>query len=177
MYLFFAEITGFALCTIIILAFLSVVIKNFWCRYLCPYGALLGAVSWLSPFKVTRNVETRIDCELCTKACPSAIKVHKAKRVWSDECMSCYQCIEVCPVKDALIMSTQNNEEGNPGLGLCHPRHGRLRQHHRARHAQRALAKHDRQRRISQAIPTVRFPTLPALSRRGARVWSQRLTT
>jgi len=102
MYLFFADIDTVALWTILGLVVLSVVIRNFWCRYLCPYGALLGALSWLSPLKITRNESTCTDCKLCTKACPSAIRVHKHTRVWSDECMSCYRCVEACPVKDTL---------------------------------------------------------------------------
>ena len=106
MYLFFAGITNFALWTIVIFMVLSLFIKNFWCRYLCPYGALLGAVSWLSPMKITRTSSTCIDCELCTKACPANIKVHEANRVWSDECMSCLACIQACPVKETLEMRT-----------------------------------------------------------------------
>ena len=102
MFLFFANITSFALWSIIVLMILSVFVQNFWCRYLCPYGALLGALSWLSPVKVTRNASSCIDCELCTKACPSNIRVHAASKVWSDECMSCLQCVEVCPVKETL---------------------------------------------------------------------------
>jgi polyferredoxin len=102
MYQFFANISTFALGTIGVLMVLSVVIKNFWCRFLCPYGALLGIAGWLSPLKITRNKSTCVDCELCTKACPSNIKVHKAGRVWSDECMSCMLCVEACPVKSTL---------------------------------------------------------------------------
>lgn len=104
MYLFFAQISSFALWTIIILMLLSAVVKNFWCRFLCPYGALLGIAGWLSPLKITRTGATCIDCELCTKACPSNIKVHAVTRVWSDECMSCMACVEVCPVKNTLAM-------------------------------------------------------------------------
>lgn len=114
MYLFFAELSTFALWTVLILAGLSVVIKNFWCRYLCPYGALLGALSWFSPLKITRTKETCIDCELCTRACPSSIKVHKAGRVWSDECMSCMRCVEACPVIDTLQMRTNKKAEAVP---------------------------------------------------------------
>lgn len=109
MYLFFADISSFALWTILILMLGSVIIKNFWCRYLCPYGALLGFLSFLSPLKITRNKVTCIDCELCTKACPSSINVHKAGRVWSDECMSCLQCIEACPVKNTLVISASRS--------------------------------------------------------------------
>jgi polyferredoxin len=114
MYLFFMQISSFALWTLIILAALSVVIKNFWCRYVCPYGALLGALSWLSPLKITRNASSCIDCKLCTKACPSSINVHSAKRVWSDECMSCYACVESCPVKDTLVMRASRSSKAVP---------------------------------------------------------------
>lgn len=104
MYLFFESITSFAIWTILILAGLSVVTKNFWCRFLCPYGALLGFLSFVSPLKITRNKVTCIDCDLCTKACPANIKVHNVQRVWSDECTGCLECVEVCPVKDTLNM-------------------------------------------------------------------------
>ncbi len=102
MYLFFAQISGLALKVLIVLAVLSLFLKSPWCRYLCPYGALLGIVGWLSPFKVTRNRQRCIDCRLCTRACPADIRVHKAGRVWSDECTSCLECVAVCPVKDTL---------------------------------------------------------------------------
>lgn len=115
MYLFFAHLSSFALWTIIVLVLLSVVVKNFWCRYLCPYGALLGALSVLSPLKITRNKETCVDCELCTRACPAAIPVHKAKRIWSDECMACYKCVEVCPVKNTLEVRAAKSERAIPG--------------------------------------------------------------
>jgi polyferredoxin len=102
MYLFFARLSLVALLTIIGLVMFSVVIRNFWCRYLCPYGALLGVVGWLSPLKVTRNPATCIDCEKCTKACPAGITVHAVRKVWSDECMSCLACVQACPVKNTL---------------------------------------------------------------------------
>jgi Pyruvate/2-oxoacid:ferredoxin oxidoreductase delta subunit len=102
MYLFFARISGLALGTIVVLAFLSVIVRNFWCRYLCPYGALLGLVSLVSPFRITRNKDSCIDCMKCTESCPARIKVHATTRVWSDECTSCMACVQVCPVKNAL---------------------------------------------------------------------------
>ncbi len=114
MYLFFAQITSTALRTILILMVLSIVVKNFWCRYLCPYGALLGFLSILSPVKVTRQKSTCIDCELCTKACPAAVKVHAAGRVWSDECTACMKCVEVCPVKNTLDLRTPNSSKPIP---------------------------------------------------------------
>jgi Pyruvate/2-oxoacid:ferredoxin oxidoreductase delta subunit len=102
MYLFFAHLSSFAGKVLVSLTALSLVFKNPWCRYLCPYGALLGLFGFLSPAKVTRSQRTCIDCQLCTRACPADIKVHLANRVRSDECTSCLDCVAVCPVKDTL---------------------------------------------------------------------------
>lgn len=102
MYYFFAKISRFSLIVIGVLVLLSVVFRNFWCRYLCPYGALLGFISLFSPAKIKRNTETCTDCKACTKACPSFIKVHKMKNVISDECTSCMNCIDACPLKNTL---------------------------------------------------------------------------
>lgn len=104
MYYFFADISQFSLIVISILFVLSIIVRNFWCRYLCPYGALLGIASLLSPLKIKRNTVNCIDCNLCVKACPSNIKVDKVKTVFSDECTSCLNCIDVCPVADTLYL-------------------------------------------------------------------------
>jgi len=106
MYLFFTNITSFAFWTIVALMIFSLFIKNFWCRYLCPYGALLGMVSWFSPAKIFRSKSTCTNCALCTKVCPASIRVHKENTVWSDECTSCLECVEVCPVKNTLEVRT-----------------------------------------------------------------------
>jgi ferredoxin len=106
MYLFFAHVSTFALKVLAVLAVLSLIFKNPWCRYLCPYGALLGIFGFLSPARITRNARTCIDCQLCTRACPAAIRVHQAERVRSDECTSCMDCVAVCPVKDTLDIRT-----------------------------------------------------------------------
>lgn len=102
MYYFFADISRFALIVITVLFVLSIFIRNFWCRYLCPYGALLGIASLLSPNKIKRNPISCIDCGLCTKACPSSIKVDKVITVISDECSTCLSCVDACPVADTL---------------------------------------------------------------------------
>lgn len=103
---FFERLSPFALKVILGLVVLSVVLPYFWCRYLCPYGALLGALSLLSPLKVTRHAPSCIDCGLCTKACPSHLPVARAARVSSDECFGCLSCVAACPVTRALRVET-----------------------------------------------------------------------
>ena len=105
--LYFFEHPGrTTLMTLLILSLLSLPIKNFWCRYLCPYGALLGTLSLISPAKVRRNSKTCIDCTLCTKACPANIPVHRLDQVHSDECTACLACVQACPVRDTLDLRT-----------------------------------------------------------------------
>jgi polyferredoxin len=83
----------------------SLFIQNFWCRYLCPYGALLGITSLISPARIRRNPTTCIDCEKCAKACPAALPVDKLITIKSAECTGCMECVAVCPAKDALSLS------------------------------------------------------------------------
>lgn len=109
MYLFFARLSTTGLVVLVILGAVSVVLQNPWCRYLCPYGALLGFLSLLSPLKITRRASTCIDCQKCTRVCPARIQVHQVKRVRSDECTGCFACVASCPVKDTLVMSGPND--------------------------------------------------------------------
>ena len=104
MFQFFAHLSGLALGVILVLAGLSLLVQNLWCRYLCPYGALLGLLSLASPLRITRSKASCIDCGRCSQACPSRIQVHAAGRVASDECTGCYRCVEACPVPDTLRM-------------------------------------------------------------------------
>ena len=61
-------------------------VQNFWCRYLCPYGALLGLVSLLSPVEIRRDAEACIDCAKCARACPAALPVDRLVQIRSAEC-------------------------------------------------------------------------------------------
>jgi polyferredoxin len=112
MYMFFAHITTFALAVIGGLLLLSLLYKNFWCRYACPYGALLGITSLISPLKIRRLEQTCIDCGKCADACPSHLPVDKLTVVNSAECIACYSCIEACPIRDTLKFSLTTGSRG-----------------------------------------------------------------
>jgi len=106
MLFFFTQMSGTTGVVLVILVLASLIIRNFWCRYLCPYGALMGLFSLLSPTRVQRNPETCIDCKLCSEVCPYHLTVDRKLRIVSPECNGCMDCTLVCPVRDTLELKT-----------------------------------------------------------------------
>jgi polyferredoxin len=101
---FFLHLSGTGLAVILLLVLLSLPMRNPFCRFLCPYGALLGLVSMLSPVKVSRNTMTCVACGVCTQVCPSYIPVMQKERVVSEECIGCWRCVSHCRALGALDM-------------------------------------------------------------------------
>jgi polyferredoxin len=83
----------------------SIFVQNFWCRYLCPYGALMGIAALASPLRIRRNAEACIDCAKCAKACPSQLPVDRLVQIRSAECVGCMSCVAACPAEGALAMT------------------------------------------------------------------------
>jgi polyferredoxin len=102
---FFRHMGTTAAVVIAVLVALSVLVKNAWCRFLCPYGGLLGLVSFLGPVRIRRNADACIDCAKCAKACPSRLPVDRLASVRSAECTGCLECVAACPAAGALDLS------------------------------------------------------------------------
>ena len=102
---FFRNLGETGMIVIALLLALSLLIRNFWCRYLCPYGALMGLASLLSPTKIRRDAAACIDCGKCARACPANLNVDRLVQVRSAECAACMECIAACPAQNALQFS------------------------------------------------------------------------
>ena len=111
---FFRGISWIGIAVIGGLVVLSVFIQNFWCRYLCPYGALMGLASLLSPVKIRRDAGACIDCGKCSKACPSNLKVDQLVQIRSAECTACMACVAACPIENALQFALPPRKAGEP---------------------------------------------------------------
>ena len=80
----------------------NLVIPRFFCRVLCPLGALLGVFSRFALFRINRDVHKCTDCNLCLLRCEGA--ADPQGKVRQSECFSCMNCIDDCP-EDALSFS------------------------------------------------------------------------
>ena len=107
---FFRYLSVTAAVVVGLLVLVSVFVQNFWCRFLCPYGALMGLLAPLSPVRIRRDAELCIDCEKCAKACPSLLPVDRLLQVRSPECIGCYECVTVCPARGALEMTAPHRK-------------------------------------------------------------------
>ncbi|MBF0263202.1 MAG: 4Fe-4S binding protein [Magnetococcales bacterium] len=95
----FAQSTVFHGGVLIALILLAILLANrfitrFWCRALCPLGALLGFFSQWSILRIRRDVERCNHCKQCLRACQGAADPDGQHRV--TECHLCMNCIEAC---------------------------------------------------------------------------------
>lgn len=116
MLLFFRHPSTTALVVIGAFVVGSLFVKHLWCRFFCPYGALLGLFSWASPQRVVRDTATCTNCKRCTQACPVEIRVHEQLRVLTPECTGCLDCVAVCPVDDCLTIARPARRGWSPLL-------------------------------------------------------------
>ena len=104
MLLFFLHPTAMTAKVLVVLLVFSLFVRNFWCRYLCPYGALLGLGAWISPLRVMRADSRCVHCTKCDKVCPAGIRISHSRSIRHPECIGCAECVEVCPEKDCLTL-------------------------------------------------------------------------
>jgi len=119
MLVFFLNISTTGILIFGFLIIMSILFEHFWCRYLCPYGALLGLLGWFSPSKIRRQAHQCIDCGNCDRVCPGQLKVSKSGKINSPECNGCLDCIESCPVTGALDYGFT----GRSGIGSVEGKH------------------------------------------------------
>jgi polyferredoxin len=102
--------TGYAILAAVL--GLSLFVERPFCKYGCPYGAVLGVFNLFRIFGVKRNPPTCTNCKACDKACPMNIVVSGKKgrvkdhagRVRDHQCITCMECTSerACPVAETV---------------------------------------------------------------------------
>ena len=103
---FFTQMSLLTGVVLVVLTIASLFVRNFWCRYLCPYGALMGLLALIGPTRIQRDRGTCIDCGRCAKACPYNLPVDRKTRIVSAECIGCLDCQHACPIAGTLTFRT-----------------------------------------------------------------------
>jgi polyferredoxin/formate hydrogenlyase subunit 6/NADH:ubiquinone oxidoreductase subunit I len=85
----------------LLILFLNRIRPRFWCRVLCPLGALLGVCSRFTLLKLEQDAEKCSGCNLCTRHCQGAASPKPGAAWETSECLMCFNCFNVCP-EDAL---------------------------------------------------------------------------
>ncbi|RPJ46319.1 MAG: 4Fe-4S dicluster domain-containing protein [Candidatus Latescibacterota bacterium] len=99
--LFVAKRAAFSGSALIFVLFLAAVLLNlarprFWCRYVCPLGALLGLVAKRTPLRLAASSGECGGCNLCRVACPAAAQPEKPGEWLPAECFGCWNCVAAC---------------------------------------------------------------------------------
>jgi polyferredoxin len=77
---------------------LALLISRFWCRYLCPLGAITGAFNKVGLLTIEWNEEKCKKCNTCLDLCKMGIT--KTRDIGaSTDCILCGRCVETCPEK------------------------------------------------------------------------------
>ena len=97
--------------------FMNLFIPRFYCRFICPTGALLGLIGKYSIWRIGKAEEGCSNCMQCEKACEGACSPSKEIRI--NECVLCFNCYDQC--KDGSMKysaaESKGGEISNPDLG------------------------------------------------------------
>ena len=80
---------------LIFLVIMFFIVSRFWCRYLCPIGALSGPSNKISLLKLFHSGNNCEGCNICKDVCPLDIDVVKDPN--STRCTRCADCVDKCP--------------------------------------------------------------------------------
>ncbi len=84
---------------------LNFIKPRFYCRYLCPAGALMHLVGQRSLWRMTRIQDRCTDCKRCETVCDAACR--PSGELMAGECTLCTNCLVICPEKAITFTWTQ----------------------------------------------------------------------
>jgi len=89
----------------------SLLVERFWCKYLCPLGALLSVTNKIAPIKVATDKKICTACGRCAATCPMGIE-ERAQNITSLECIRCLDCMDTCARPDAVSLQIGYGAKG-----------------------------------------------------------------
>jgi MauM/NapG family ferredoxin protein len=110
---------------VVFLVFLGALVANlyrnrFWCRYVCPLGALLGLISRRPLLRLISDPAECNSCQKCTLACPAAAQPEEPEKWLATECFGCWNCVGSCKNQGLdfqWVQPTRRTSTGTVDLG------------------------------------------------------------
>jgi len=97
----FYETTFFIFVFFLAAVLLNFVIPRFYCRFICPLGALFAILSRFSIWRIGKNTKTCSNCKFCEQHCEGACE--PSANIKITECVLCFNCRQDCKTKDDVI--------------------------------------------------------------------------
>jgi ferredoxin len=95
---------------------LNLIIPRFYCRFICPLGALFGILGRFALWRIGKNNSECINCRLCEQSCEGGCE--PAGNIRISECVLCFNCREDCK-HDIIAYQTKHSLAGeitNPDI-------------------------------------------------------------
>jgi polyferredoxin len=96
--------------------FLNLVIPRFYCRFICPLGALFGIINRFAIWRIGKKQNECVNCKLCEKSCEGGCE--PAGKIRISECVLCFNCLDDCK-ENIISYQTQPSLAGeitNPDI-------------------------------------------------------------
>jgi polyferredoxin len=103
------EVTWTALLILSLVLLSSIFVERPWCKYACPYGAVLGITNLFRVFSIKRSETTCKADGACSIMCPMNIQVDSRSVVRDHQCISCLECTSeaICPVAKTVLLTSR----------------------------------------------------------------------
>ena len=92
---------------------LNLVLPRFFCRFLCPLGALFGLLGRFAPWRIGKTSDKCGDCCICEEYCDGACR--PSGTLINGECVMCMNCLDRCPAS-RITFAGQASAAGEVGL-------------------------------------------------------------
>ena len=100
------QIAPLTLSVFLIFVLLNFILPRFFCRFICPFGAMFGFLNRFAIWRINRNSKCT-DCKLCDKRCQGACQPSETIKL--SECLLCFNCLDDCKF-DAIDFSAASSQ-------------------------------------------------------------------